>query len=401
MERVIVIGGGPAGLIAACKLAEAGARVTVLEARTGFGGRAASEHRDGFDLNQGPHALYAGGAAMRELRALGVDPPGWNPQSLTRSVLLRGGSLHRTPGSPRTLLALGAWLRRAAARPAGLAGVSVAEWLDGELRDPAAREAAAALVRVTTFVADHERLSADVAAEQIRIGLKRGVRYLRGGWQSLVDALAGQAERRGADLHARSAVRALEQRGARWVVLTDDAEHEADAVIVAAGHPAAVAKLVGDRIAAPAAPAAELSSLDLGLRRLPRRGRTFALGLDQPTYFSRHSPPEHPHGALVTIASYAAEPLHVLEAVADTVQPGWRDEVVLRRHLPRMVAVSAIATPETGGLAGRPGVAVPDAPGLYLAGDWIGAEGWLTDASLASAAEAARALLAAPSAVPA
>jgi len=32
--------------------------------------------------------------------------------------------------------------------------------------------------------------------------------------------------------------------------------------------------------------------------------------------------------------------------------------------------------------------------GLYLAGDWIGAEGWLCDASLASAAAAARAAVA-------
>ena len=47
-----------------------------------------------------------------------------------------------------------------------------------------------------------------------------------------------------------------------------------------------------------------------------------------------------------------------------------------------------------GGLPGRPRPEVPEAPGLYLAGDWVGSEGMLADASLASARSAARAILA-------
>ena len=67
-RTAIVVGGGPAGLVAAGRLAESGVATTLLEASAKLGGRAASEHRDGFDLNQGPHALYVGGPAMRELR---------------------------------------------------------------------------------------------------------------------------------------------------------------------------------------------------------------------------------------------------------------------------------------------------------------------------------------------
>ena len=403
MDTAIVIGGGPAGLVAASVLAEAGADTTVLEAKARLGGRAASDRREGFDLNQGPHALYAGGPAMRELAALGIDLRRWNPASLPRSVLLRGGRPRRAVGGARTVAAIGGLLRRAFARPEGLQRVSAAEWLDGELRDPAARELAAALMRVTTFVADHDRLSADVAAQQLRLGAGHGVRYLRGGWQSLVDALAAQAERRGATLLAGSAVRSLERRGAGWTVGTDAGEREAGVVVVAAGSPAAAAKLVGDLVPAPGPPAT-LSSLDLGLRHVPRPRRTFALGIDEPTYVSRHSPPEHRDGVLLTVASYGGQSLEALERAADVVQPGWRDELVLYRHLPRMVPVSAIATPETGGLPGRPGTAVSDAPGLFLAGDWVGPEGWLVDAALASGAAAARAALAcgrgAPTAVP-
>ena len=39
--------------------------------------------------------------------------------------------------------------------------------------------------------------------------------------------------------------------------------------------------------------------------------------------------------------------------------------------------------------AGRPGVEVPGVRGLCLAGDWIGSEGMLADAALASAKRAA------------
>ena len=59
-----------------------------------------------------------------------------------------------------------------------------------------------------------------------------------------------------------------------------------------------------------------------------------------------------------------------------------------------MVAVSAIATAASGGLSGRPGIDRGD--GLYLAGDWVGEEGWLVDAALASGAAAAAAALSAP-----
>ena len=64
---------------------------------------------------------------------------------------------------------------------------------------------------------------------------------------------------------------------------------------------------------------------------------------------------------------------------------------MLERFLPRMVAVSAIPTPAGGGLAGRPGVERGE--GLYLAGDWVGGEGWLVDAAIASGASAAAAAL--------
>lgn len=390
-RTAIVVGGGPAGLVAAARLAGGGVATTLLEAASGLGGRAASERRGGFDLNQGPHALYVGGPAMRELRAIGIDLPRWNPTS-PRSVLLRDGRPTRRPGGS---LALARWLLGVArSRPEELAGTSTAEWLRRELRSERARATAAALVRVTTFVSDHEALSADVAAGQLKIGLVPGVRYLRGGWQSLVDALAAAAKRSGATLRTRAAARAIEREGDGWVATLDRETLRADVLVVAAGGPADFAGLLGERAPAAPGPAAELSVLDLGLESLPRRGRRFALGVDTPTYLSRHSPPDHRGGVLLSLAGYARSPRAELEAMADAVQPGWRERATLQRFLPRMVAVSAIPGPSAGGLAGRP--AIDRGEGLYLAGDWLGGEGWLVDAAIASGAAAAAAVVRSP-----
>jgi phytoene dehydrogenase-like protein len=390
-KKAIVIGGGPAGLVAATRLAEGGVSTTLLEAASHLGGRAASTQRNGFILNEGPHALYAGGPAMRELRAMGIELEWWNPAS-PNSVFVRDGKARRSLGGTLGLARLLRPLLRG--NPAELAGLSTTEWLERTLPSADARAAAAALVRVTTFVADQRLLSAEVAATQLKLGLYPGVRYLEGGWQLLVNALAAKAEGAGAALRTRAAVRMLHREAGGWTVALDEETLHADVLVVAAGGPDAVAKLLEDKTPAAPGPAAELSVLDLGLRRLPRRTRRFALGIDEPTYLSRHSPPDHRNGALLSLASYTREPRSSLEATADTVQPGWREQVIFDRFLPRMVAVSAIATAAGGGLAGRPAVERGD--GLYLAGDWVGPEGWLVDSAISSGAAAAAAALRQP-----
>lgn len=390
-RKAIVIGGGPAGLVAAIRLAEGGAATTLLEAASNLGGRAASEQRAGFILNQGPHALYVGGPAMRELRAMGIELGWWNPVT-PNSVFVRGGKTRRGPGGSLALARLLKPILRT--RPEELRGMSATEWIEQILSSAKARAAAAALVRVTTFVADQDTLSADVAAMQLRIGLWPGVRYLEGGWQSLVDALAGKATEVGVNLRTHAAARLLHNEAGGWTVALDEETLHADVLVVAAGGPEPVADLLGEKAPARPGPAAELSVLDLGLRRLPRRTRRFALGVDQPTYLSRHSPPDHRDGLLLSLASYARGPRAKLEELADVVQSGWREQVEFERFLPRMVAVSAIATAAGDGLAGRP--PVDRGEGLYLAGDWIGPEGWLVDAAISSGAAAAAAALRRP-----
>lgn len=73
----------------------------------------------------------------------------------------------------------------------------------------------------------------------------------------------------------------------------------------------------------------------------------------------------------------------------DSAQPGWREQVIHRRFMPALVVANDIPQAARGGLAGRPGPEVPDAPGLFVAGDWVGPEGMLSDAATASARAAA------------
>jgi hypothetical protein len=71
--------------------------------------------------------------------------------------------------------------------------------------------------------------------------------------------------------------------------------------------------------------------------------------------------------------------LHKFAALAGIAD----DQVVEERFLAVHVVTDVLPRPEDG-LAGRPAVAVPGSPGLYLAGDWVGPSGWLSDAAMAS-----------------
>ena len=72
------------------------------------------------------------------------------------------------------------------------------------------------------------------------------------------------------------------------------------------------------------------------------------------------------------------------------------DDVVEVRFLAEMVVTGGMPRPARG-LGGRPTVVDAGRPGVLLAGDWVGGEGLLSDAAVASGAAPGAAAVRAPS----
>jgi phytoene dehydrogenase-like protein len=354
-------------------------------------------------------------AFLRQLRG----PFGGRRPPAAGGYAIRDGRRHTLPAGAYSLMTTGLLPLPSKVEAAGLLArlgrvgtgrhdsLSVADWLHSEIRRPDVRELLSAFIRVATYAHDAERQSAGAALAQLQRAAGTGVVYLDGGWQTLVDGLRQVAEAAGAVVADRSGVAELERcteapfrlrlTGGGWVTARS---------VVVATSPAEAAALLGSlapetRGWRAAAVPVRVAALDLALRRLPRPAATFALGIDQPLYASVHTAaarlaPEG--GAVLHVARYLGacpdpDTMAVeaqLVELAELLQPGWQEEVVARRFLPDLTVSHALVRADRGGLVGRPGPRVPSLAGVFVAGDWVGPQGMLADAAVASAREAAR-----------
>jgi phytoene dehydrogenase-like protein len=417
---VVVVGGGMAGLTAACYLARAQMEVTVIEKASYLGGRAATQEFDGFRFNRGGHALYSGGAASRILEELGVSYDYGIPK---RTFVMQGGKLSPFTADPlgflRTnvlnvgdkLALLRLFVTLGAAKPRALANTSVQCWLDHNIRRPQLRRLMTALARTFVYSTALDLISAELFVEKLQRALRHPVHYVDGGWRTLVDGLRAVAERAGARIVSNVQVESVEISNghARSVRLHDGSVVRASAVVVATS-PRDAAKLVDGgenpamgQIVEGLIPA-RIACLDVALNRLPVPGRPIVQDLDGPRFMSAQSVYSRvaPEGAALIISFKQLDPRYPgdprederdLEELLDAAQPGWRGALVKRQYLPRIEAVGALPTAREGGFAGRPGSRVMGLHNIYMAADWVGPEGFLVDASMASARRAAELVL--------
>jgi glycine/D-amino acid oxidase-like deaminating enzyme len=406
---VAVVGGGLAGLTAAAFAARLGSSVVVLDAHA-LGGRACTTSIDGFRFNQGPHALYETGEAMAALRELGVPVPGGAP-SRTIGVIVDGVQ-ERFPVGAGSMLCTGALsasgkaaaTRLLAALPKHNAskarGMTVDEWIAGRKLPKDAAALVHVLVRVSTYANAPDLLDAGAVVQQLQRALK-GVRYLDGGWQVMVDGVAAIAARAGAEITDHVRVDSIDPASDAWVLTTSAGEVRAKSVVLAAGGPNVAARLLGvdASVLGDPGPKARATCLELGLDTSPATPVLFST--DAPLYFSTHMPPAQlgPAGATVVhVAKYlapddapspevGAQELwgHARAAGVDRGSAA----VLASRCLHDMTVTYGIPQARLGGFDGRPRVAVAEMPGIFLAGDWVGHEGMLLDAAMASARHAA------------
>jgi phytoene dehydrogenase-like protein len=419
-QHTVIVGGGVAGLTAATYLARDGERVTLVEKGATPGGRASTDHVGGFAFNRGAHALYPGGAASEVLRELGVSYTYGVPK---RVFALDDGHIHPFPQSPMSMLRtrlfggaekrelLGFVLRTGTVSAASVRSTSIADFIDQHARRPRVRALVRSVARVVVYTAALDLASAETFVARFQRATRYAAQYVDGGWQTIVDGLANAALGAGVVIRTSTGVESvrIDNGRATGVQLNGGGEVAADSVLLALP-PTDALHLLG----APAAPAlahavggmvaAHIACLDVALERLPNPRMTAVFDVRQPRFVTAQS-------TVARVAPTGGGLIHTLkqlhpssptdqhadarglEDALDQIQPGWRELVVERRFLPRMLASSLLPLASQGGLAGRPPYQSQDLPNVYFAGDWVGPHGYLVDTSFDSAREAARLIL--------
>ncbi|WP_159449658.1 NAD(P)/FAD-dependent oxidoreductase [Demequina sp. NBRC 110057] len=271
----IVIGAGPAGLLAARRLAAAGHEVTVLEAEDSIGGRVSRVRVDGIELDAGAESFATrGGHVERLVRELGLEDrmvaptggPAWVVAPDRAYPMPAAGWLGIPTASlaPDVVRALGVrgaaraaierWIPREDVAPDAMLG----EVARRRLGDVAVDRLLAPVTRgIFSRPVDELRVdaaAAGLAAEISEMGLTRAAARRRakapagsavlglvGGVAGLTDALAADAVSRGVTILTSTVVSSLRRKGRQWEAWTEDGRHVADQVVVAASRPAAAA----------------------------------------------------------------------------------------------------------------------------------------------------------------
>ena len=274
--------------------------------------------------------------AMRELTALGVDPPRWNPVARLALVLIRDGA---GPAGSRPRSGASLRLLRAG-RAAVDARARVARRRTSTTRRT--RELAGALVRVTTFVADHDALPADVAARQLRA--RRGPASATSGAAGSGSSTRSPPRPSGAarPSQTRAAVRALE-RGRRSTV--DD-----ETILRRRGRrrrrAAGASEARAGRSSPPGPPARGLLPRPRPARAAEARDRSRSASTSRRTTPGTRRP-AHEAGVLMTAMSYAAAPTRGSRADRRHRPPGLARPADLRTATSRgWSPVSAVASPD-------------------------------------------------------
>ena len=409
--RVVVVGGGLAGLAAGLAAADGGAAVTLLEAKKWLGGATASFERDGFLVDTGQHVFLRCCTAYRAfLDRLGVteatylqprmDIPVLSPNR--RPARLRRGRLP-APLHLASALArypfLGVREKAALARAAlrlrtmdptdpALDGESFGSWLAANGQSERAVRYLWDLFTLPTLNMHAERASLALAVKVFRTGLLDRSDGADIGIPLVplsrlhADPASRALARAGAEVHVGARARQILTDGAGVTgVAVDDREVGADAVILAVPNDRVSALLPAGALGGVPDPSRLGSSPIVNVHLVYDRRVApiqFAAAVDSPVQwvFDRTGPSGLRRGQYLAISLSGADDVvdRPVEWFRQTFVPALEDLFPAARasRVERFLVTrerNATFRQEPGTAALRPGAATK-IPRLFLAGSW-------------------------------
>ncbi|MBH8597357.1 NAD(P)/FAD-dependent oxidoreductase [Thermoactinomyces sp. CICC 10523] len=413
-DKVIVVGGGLAGLSAAARLAYNGCKVTLLEKAPKLGGRAISIPMKGFNFNFGAHAIYARDKSiLRKYEheiGLKVDWKDFSPSkafydmgTFTTPMPATLEGLYRT----KVLDSQNKWrfayevFKTMSSLERGEPGVLIGDYLQKET--PQVRDLLLTIASSNFFTNEPEKIPSPLFFQYYKrlFATQRAVSYIGGGWQAIVDSFAEIIEKNGSKIITKEKVTKIELDGNRiTAVYGKEEKYEADYIIFCIP-PKELCQLFADT---PFAKYFEEYShyvptqvvvYDVGLSErisspftyiYQKAQRVFITDI---SYYDTTCVPDG--GQLMQAVAYlneqeiaegkADEKVATIESVYDKHFPGWRERLVAKR-ISKKATVQEIKCIEDQRLMPVKFYSLPNA---YFAGDWCEGDGQLSELSFSSA----------------
>lgn len=421
-EKVIVVGGGLAGLSAAARLAHNGYEVILLEKAPKLGGRAISIPMKGFNFNFGAHAIYARDKSiLRKFESeihLNVDWKDFSPSkafydmgTYTTPMPATLEGLYRTKilDSQNKLRFAYEVFKTMAAIERGEEGVPIGEYLQKEPEQ--VRDLFLTVASSNFFTNEPEKIPSPLFFQYYKrlFATNRAVSYIGGGWQAIVNGFAEIIEKNGGKIVPKEKVTRVELDGNRITAVHGKEQTYTGDHYIFCIPPKELSHLFSEtphqkyfeeyaRYSA-----TQVVVYDVGLRERIASPFTYVYQKAQRvfitdiSYYDTTCVPDG--GQLMQAVAYlneeeisqnkADEKVAIIESVYDKHFPTWRDRLVAKR-VSKKATVQEIKCIDDQRLMPVKFYSLTNA---YFAGDWCKGEGQLSELSFSSAYEVTRRIM--------
>ena len=423
MSRVVIVGGGLAGISVAGLLASKGHQVVLFEKMFKLGGRAIAQERDGFRLNYGAHAVYARDlSAMEKILSeirVSVDfiTPDTNKiryitesEEETEAPINLSGVLHTKllPKAHDKIDFVRSIVSILSSSSNHENGLSLQDWLDKKNWTGATKRLLLHFAATNFFLTQPGELPLSIFLHYYRRVLrsKHPVSYIVGGWGSMIDHMRLRLQQLGVEIHVQTAITSLQFEHDRIKsVKTRNDVYEAD-IFVLCVPPSALKKLItGTPLASCILPYMSEQQncafvYDVALKNRIRDDISYIndvknhVFITDPSLYDQTCAPSN--GQLLQAIAYIKpgsadddevllERRNAIESVLDRYYAGWRETLVFSRVVDQAV-IQGIGW---GIEQERLPIHFPEFANVFFAGDWCDAEGSASDVAFHSALKVA------------